>query len=168
MANAKLLSQVFIFLYFLSISIFYFNMLFIFLNKKFLLPIQEFILLMNGSYQFIQFFFLLHVKVGKTGKHIIFIFTRTTLITRCSIRGVVLDCTFFLLSSFAMKHLWTTLGKRRPLLTAMLAASSLEEESMELLSESHSRHTWASPPSSCSTSSSPSSSPSCRHPCHYH
>jgi hypothetical protein len=29
-------------------------------------------------------------------------------------------------------------GKRRPLLTAMLAASSSEEESVELMSESHS------------------------------
>jgi hypothetical protein len=38
------------------------------------------------------------------------------------------------------------LGKRRPLLTVMLAASSSEEESMELSSEAHSRHMWASPP----------------------
>jgi hypothetical protein len=53
MAYAKLLSQIFIFLYFLSISIFYFNMLLVFLNKEFLLAIQKFILLMNGSYQFI-------------------------------------------------------------------------------------------------------------------
>jgi hypothetical protein len=57
-----------------------------------------------------------------------------------------LDFTFFLLPSFAMRHLWRTLGKRRPLLTAMLAASSSEEESVELLSESHYRQTWASPP----------------------
>jgi hypothetical protein len=75
-----------------------------------------------------------------------FIFTRTTLITRCSILGVVLDCTLFLLPSFAMKHLWPTFGKSRPLLMAMLAASSSEEESVELSSESHSRHTWVSPP----------------------
>jgi hypothetical protein len=87
MANAKLLSQFFIFLYFLSINIFYFNMPFVFFNKKFLLVVQEFILLMNGSYQFIQFLFLLHVKVGKKGKQIIFIITRTILITRCSILG---------------------------------------------------------------------------------
>jgi hypothetical protein len=85
MANAKLLSQIFIFLYFLSISIFYFNMLFVFLNKEFLLAIQEFILLMNSNYQFIQFFFLLHVKIGKKGKQIFLIFTRDTLITRCCI-----------------------------------------------------------------------------------
>src|SRR5688572_1536627 len=52
------------------------------------------------------------------------------------------DFTFFLLPSFAMRHLWPTLGKRRPLVTAMLAASSSEELSLE----SHSRHTWASPP----------------------
>jgi hypothetical protein len=45
-----------------------------------------------------------------------------------------------------MRHLWPTFGKRRPLLTTMLAASSLEEESVVLSSESHSRHTWASPP----------------------
>jgi hypothetical protein len=50
MANAKLLSQVFTFFYFLSISIFYLNMLFVFFNKKFLLAIQESILLMNSSY----------------------------------------------------------------------------------------------------------------------
>jgi hypothetical protein len=68
MAYAKLFSQVFIFLYFLSISIFHFNMLLIFLNKEFLLAVQEFILLMNSTYQFILFFFLLHVKVGKKCK----------------------------------------------------------------------------------------------------
>jgi hypothetical protein len=68
MANPKLLSKIFIFLYFLSISILHLNMLFIFLNKEFLLAIQEFILLMNSTYQFIQFFFLMHVKVGKKGK----------------------------------------------------------------------------------------------------
>jgi hypothetical protein len=56
------------------------------------------------------------------------------------------DFTFFFLPSFAMRHLWSTLGKSRPLVTAMLAASSSSEESVELLSESHSRHTWASPP----------------------
>jgi hypothetical protein len=56
MANVKLFSQVFTFLYFLSISIFHFNMFFIFFNKEFLLAVQEFILLMNGSYQFIYFF----------------------------------------------------------------------------------------------------------------
>jgi hypothetical protein len=68
MVKAKLLSQVFIFLYFLSISIFHLNMLFVILNKEFLLAIQEFIFLMNSTYQFIQFFFLLRVKVGKKGK----------------------------------------------------------------------------------------------------
>jgi hypothetical protein len=50
MANAKLFRQVFTFFYLLSISIFYFNMLLVFLNKEFLLIVQEFILLMNGSY----------------------------------------------------------------------------------------------------------------------
>jgi hypothetical protein len=50
MAYAKLFRQVFIFLYFLSISILHLNMLIIFLNKEFLLAIQEFILLMNSSY----------------------------------------------------------------------------------------------------------------------
>src|SRR5688572_11266016 len=56
-----------------------------------------------------------------------------------------LDFTFFL-PSFAMRHLWPTLGKRSPLVTAMFAASSSSEESLELSSESHSRQTWASPP----------------------
>src|SRR5690242_6900891 len=56
-----------------------------------------------------------------------------------------LDFTFFL-PSFAMRHLWPTFGKRSPLVTAMLAASSSSEESLELSSESHSRQTWASPP----------------------
>jgi hypothetical protein len=60
-----------------------------------------------------------------------------------------LDFTFFLLLFFAMRHLWTTLGKRRPLLTAMLAASLSEEELVELMSESHSRHTWASLKGKC-------------------
>jgi hypothetical protein len=35
-----------------------------------------------------------------------------------------------------MRHLWPTLGKRRPLVMAMLAASS-SEESEELSSEFH-------------------------------
>jgi hypothetical protein len=56
MANAKLFSQVFKFLYFLSISIITLTCFFIFFNKELLLVVQEFILLMNGSYQFIQFF----------------------------------------------------------------------------------------------------------------
>src|SRR5688500_5877764 len=56
-----------------------------------------------------------------------------------------LDFTFLFLPSFAMMHLWPALGKRRPLLTVMLAASSSDEESLELSSESHSRHTRASP-----------------------
>jgi hypothetical protein len=85
MANAKLISLFFTFFYLLSIGIFNFNMLLIFLNKEFLLAIQEFILLMNSSYQLIQFFFLLHVKVGKKGKQIILIFIRATIITRCCI-----------------------------------------------------------------------------------
>jgi hypothetical protein len=50
MTNAKLISQFFTFLYFLSISIFHLNMLFVFLNKEFLLVIQEFILPMNNTY----------------------------------------------------------------------------------------------------------------------
>jgi hypothetical protein len=45
-----------------------------------------------------------------------------------------------------MRHLWPTLGKRRPFVTAMLAASSSEEESVELSSKFHTWHTWASPP----------------------
>jgi hypothetical protein len=53
MAHAKLLSQIFTFFNFLSISIFYFNILFVFFNKELLLAIQEFILLMNDTYQFI-------------------------------------------------------------------------------------------------------------------
>jgi hypothetical protein len=87
MANAKLISQFFTFFYLLSIGIFNFNMLLIFLNKEFLLAVQEFILLMNSSYQFIYFFLLLHVKVGKKSEKVIFIFTRATLITRCCIFG---------------------------------------------------------------------------------
>jgi hypothetical protein len=50
MAIAKLFSQVFTFFYLLSISIFNFNLFFVFLNKEFLLAIQEFILLMNSTF----------------------------------------------------------------------------------------------------------------------
>src|SRR5699024_1711476 len=77
------------------------------------------------------------------------------------------DLTFFLLPSFAMRHLWPTLGKRSPLVTEMLAASS-SEESVELSSESHSRQTWASPPFFLRTSSFLLSCPSYRRPCHCH
>jgi hypothetical protein len=45
-----------------------------------------------------------------------------------------LDFTFFLLPSFSMRHLWPTLGKRSTLVTAMLAASSSEEESVDSIS----------------------------------
>jgi hypothetical protein len=44
------LVKFFIFLYLLSIHIFYLNMFFVFFNKEFLLAIQKFILLMNSSY----------------------------------------------------------------------------------------------------------------------
>jgi hypothetical protein len=44
--------------------------------------------------------------------------------------GVSLECTFLSLSSLAMRHLWPMLGKRSPLLMAMLAVSSSEEESV--------------------------------------
>jgi hypothetical protein len=141
MTNAKFLSQVFIFLYFLSISIFYFNMFFVFFNKEFLLAIQKFIFLMNSSYQFILFLFLLHVKVGKKGKQIIFIITRTTLITRCSILGGGSRLYLLLFVVLCHEALVADVGEekiRRPLLTVMLAASSSEEESVELSSESHS------------------------------
>src|SRR5690349_15825522 len=57
-----------------------------------------------------------------------------------------LDLTFFRFPSFAMTHVWPTLGKRSPLVTATLAASSSSEESLELATQSHSRQTWASPP----------------------
>jgi hypothetical protein len=50
MAHAKLALEIFTFFNFLSISIFYFNMLLVLFNKEFLLAIQKFILLMNGSY----------------------------------------------------------------------------------------------------------------------
>jgi hypothetical protein len=60
--------------------------------------------------------------------------------------GVALECTFFFLPSLAMRHLWPTFGKRRPLLMVMFAASSLSEESVELSSESHSHTMCASPP----------------------
>jgi hypothetical protein len=36
-----------------------------------------------------------------------------------------------------MRHLWSTLGKRSPLLKVMLVASSLKENSVELSLESH-------------------------------
>jgi hypothetical protein len=63
-------------------------MLFVFLNKEVLLAIQEFILLMNSTNQFIQFLFLLHVKIGKKSKQVILIITRIILITRsCILSG---------------------------------------------------------------------------------
>jgi hypothetical protein len=102
MSNVKLLSQFSTVFNFLSISIFNFNMLFVFLNKEFLLAIKEFILLMNSTYQFIQFFFLLHVKVDKKGKQIILIFTRATLITRCCIFSG--GSRFYLLSFAVLCH----------------------------------------------------------------
>jgi hypothetical protein len=63
-------------------------MLFVFLNKEVLLAIQEFILLMNSTNQFIQFLFLLHVKICKKSKQVILIITRIILITRsCILSG---------------------------------------------------------------------------------
>jgi hypothetical protein len=115
MAYAKLISQFFIFLYFLSMSIFYFNMLFVFLNKEFLLAIQEFILLMNSTYQFIQFLFLLHVKVGKKGKQIILIFTRASLITRCCIFGGGSRFYLLLFAVFCHEALVADVGEEKTL-----------------------------------------------------
>ena len=145
-------------------------MLFIFLNKEFLLAIQEFILLMNNTYQFIQFLFLLHVKVGKKGKQIILIFTSATIITRCCIFGG--GSRFYLLAFAVLCHeaLVADVGEEDTLVDDDVGGTTSlsEEESVELTSESHSRHTWASRPSSCSTSSFPSSFPSCRRPYHCH
>jgi hypothetical protein len=86
------------------------------------------------------------VRFAKNRGQIIIFFTRATLIIEVVYLGVSLEYTFFVLLSLAMRHLWPTLGKRRPLLMAMLAASSSEEESMELSSESHSLPMCASPP----------------------
>jgi hypothetical protein len=60
--------------------------------------------------------------------------------------GVSLEYTFFFLPYLAMRHLCPTLGKRRPLLMAMLAAYSSEEKSVEISSESYSLPMCASPP----------------------
>jgi hypothetical protein len=111
MANAKLFSQVFTFLYFLSISIFYFNMFFIFFNKEFLLVVQEFILLMNGSYQFIQFFFCSMLRLAKRASKSSSYSLELPSSLDVVYLGVVLDCTLFFLPSLAMKHLWRRLGR---------------------------------------------------------
>jgi hypothetical protein len=146
MANAKLFSQVFTFFYLLSISIFHLNMLFNFLNKELFLDIQEFILLMNNTYQFIQFFFLLHVKVGKKGKQIILIFTRATLITRCCIFSG--GSRFYLLPFAVLCHeaLVADVGEEKSLVDGDVGGILVGGRAVELMSESHSRHTWASPP----------------------
>src|SRR5688572_859852 len=79
-----------------------------------------------------------------------------------------LDFTFFLLPSFAMRHLWPMLGKRSPLVTAMLARPrrrrSRWSSRRSPIRGTHGHHR----PSSCGTSSFLSSFPSCRRPCHYH
>ena len=56
-------------------------MLLIFFNKEVLLGVQEIILFMNDTNQFIKFFFLLHVEVGKKSTQIIFLIT-SIIITR--------------------------------------------------------------------------------------
>src|SRR5688572_682369 len=50
-------------------------MLLIFFNKEVLLGVQEIILFMNGTNQFIKFLFLLHVEVGKKRAQVIFLIT---------------------------------------------------------------------------------------------
>jgi hypothetical protein len=59
-------------------------------------------------------------------------------------------------------------GEEDNKLTTMLAASSSEEESVELSSESIPGICGHRRPSSFSISSSPSSSPFCLRPCHFH
>src|SRR5688572_23158006 len=56
-------------------------MLLIFFNKEVLLGVQEIILFMNGTNQFIKFLFLLHVEVGKKRAQVIFLITNI-IITR--------------------------------------------------------------------------------------
>jgi hypothetical protein len=112
-------------------------MLLVFFNKEVLLAIQKFTLLMNSTNQFIQFFLLCMFRLAKSVSK-----SSSSSLELASSLDVVyfveaLDFTFFFLSSFSMRHLWPTLGKRRPLLTVMLVASS-SEESVELSSESHS------------------------------
>jgi hypothetical protein len=141
-------------------------MLFVFFNKEVLLGAQEIILFMNSTNQFIYFFccmFRLAKRVRKLSSSSLALSSLED-----SYLVEDLDLTFFFLPSFAMRHLWPTLGKRSPFVTAMLAASSSSEESLELSSESHSRQHGHRRPSSCSASSSPFFSPFCRRPCHCH
>jgi hypothetical protein len=107
------------------------------------LAFQDFILLDNGFYQFIDFHICSVVRFAKREDKSSFISLEIPSSSEVVYLGMSLEYTFFFLPSLAMRHLWPMLGKRRPyLLMAMLAASSSEEESVE----SHSLPMCASPP----------------------
>jgi hypothetical protein len=109
-----LLSQVFVFLYFLSISIFYFNMLFVFFNKEFLLAIQKFILLMNSSYQFIYFFccmLRLAKRVSRSSSSLLELPPSLDVVYL----GTVLVCTFFLFFVLCHEALVADVGEEKSL-----------------------------------------------------
>src|SRR5688572_32330621 len=112
-------------------------MLLIFFNKEVLLGVQEIILFMNGTNQFIKFLFLLHVEVGKKRAQVIFLITNI-FITRGFISSGGFRFNLLLFAVLCHEALVADVGKRSPLVTAMLAASSSSEESLELSSESHS------------------------------
>src|SRR5688572_12102454 len=88
-------------------------MFLVFLNKEVLLGIQKVILFMNSTNQFIQFFLLSYVKVGKKGTQIIFLIT-SIVITR----GFIFSGGFRFNLLFAVlchEALVTDVGEEKPL-----------------------------------------------------
>jgi hypothetical protein len=64
-----------------------FSLTFFFLNEQVFLAFQDFILLVNGFYQFINFLLLFHGEICKKRSQIIILFTRATLIIESTIFG---------------------------------------------------------------------------------
>src|SRR5688500_18577301 len=62
-------------------------MLLIFFNEEVLLSVQEIILFMNGTNQFIKFLLLLHVEVGKKRSQVIFLITNIFITRRFIFSG---------------------------------------------------------------------------------
>ena len=89
-------------------------MLLIFFNKKVLLSVQEIILFMNGTNQFIKFFLLLHVEVGKKRSQVILLIT-SIIITRRLIFSGGVRFNLLLFAVLCHEALVADVGEEKPL-----------------------------------------------------
>jgi hypothetical protein len=109
------------------------------------LAFQDFILLINGFYQFIDFLLLFYGKVCKKRRQIIILFTRATLIIESSIFGGV-SRVYLLFALLVHETLVADVGEEKTLVDGDVGGVLVGGGAVELSLESHSLPLCASPP----------------------